>query len=59
MIVLSYGGGISVWQKQKPHRRFGGGVWKILVNQSEPGRQALQKQQPAGWQQSVVQIAIH
>jgi hypothetical protein len=40
MVFVSYGGGVFIWQKQKPHRRFGSGVWKALVNESKPDRRA-------------------
>jgi hypothetical protein len=53
----------QLWQwrfrlaKQKPHRRFGDGVLKILVMQSEPNRHAAQQQRVQ--QQIQIQIAIH
>jgi hypothetical protein len=44
-------------QKQKPHRRFGSGVWKALVNESKPDRRAAQQQRLK--QQVQIQFAIH
>jgi hypothetical protein len=44
MACVGYGGGVSVWQNKKPHRRFGSGVWKILVNNSKPACHAAQQQ---------------
>jgi hypothetical protein len=44
MVLDSYGGGVSIWQKQKPHRRFGSGVREILLNQSKPDRRAAKQQ---------------
>jgi hypothetical protein len=57
MVFVSYGGGVFIWQKQKPHRRFGSGVWKALVNESKPDRRAAQQQRLK--QQVQIQITIH
>jgi hypothetical protein len=56
MVFFSYGGGVFIWQKQKPHRRFGSGVWKALVNESKPDRRAAQQRLK---QQVQIQITIH
>jgi len=58
MVFFSYDGGVFIWQKQKPHRRFGSGVWKALVNESKPDRRAAQQQQRLK-QQVQIQLTIH
>jgi hypothetical protein len=57
MVLVSYGGGVFIWQKQKPHRRFGSGVWKALVNESKPDRRGAQQQRLK--QQVQIQLTIH